>query len=89
MARITDKEKGTIEEYDAFKALETVTNDKLLQTLQEEYGTENRFHLVYEDEEIKEEINPVTGMSRLTDKESGEVDELSLIEETEVAESKE
>lgn len=89
MARITDKEKGTIEEYDAFKALETVINDKLLQTLQEEYGTENRFYLVYEDEEIKEEINPVTGMSRLTDKESGEVDELSLIEETEVAGSKE
>lgn len=87
IVRSTNKESGEVEEYDAFEDFEPLTKEELLQALQEEYGTENRFYLAYEDEETKEEINPVTGVSRLTDKETGEVEEYSLLEDvTESAE---
>ena len=38
------------------------------QYIQDEYGTDNEFQTVYETETEKEEINPVTGEDRITDK---------------------
>ncbi|MDY4307554.1 hypothetical protein SNF32_10185 [Enterococcus mundtii] len=50
---------------------EVETKEELLKMLQEEYGTEDRFYLEFEDDEYKEEINPVTGMARTTNKKQG------------------
>ena len=51
--------------------LEYVNNEKA--EFQEEYGTEDKFKLIYEDEFFKEEVNGATGEIRITDKETGKV----------------
>ncbi|PJK24830.1 hypothetical protein CV769_13160, partial [Enterococcus mundtii] len=63
---------------------EVETKEELLKMLQEEYGTEDRFYLEFEDDEYKEEINPVTGMARTTNKKTGENEEYEAFGEFEL-----
>lgn len=44
------------------------------QYIQDEYGTDNEFQTVYETETEKEEINPVTGEDRITDKKTNKIE---------------
>ena len=67
---------------------ETISLDDLKQlveeakeVIKEQYGAENEFKIVYEDNDIKEEINGATGQYKLTDKKSNEVNEYNYYTE--------
>jgi len=49
---------------------------------EKEYGTENKFKVTHEDEEIKEEVNGATGDIRITYKETGKVEKGNFYEAT-------
>ncbi|MDA9430188.1 hypothetical protein B834_2720 [Enterococcus mundtii 1A] len=77
----TDKQTGQVEEYDIDEIgsdFQPLTREEILKELQEEYGKENKFYLFYEDNESKEEINPVTGKVKSTDKQTGHVEEYDV-----------
>ena len=67
---------------------ETISLDDLKQlvkeakeVIKEQYGAENEFKTVYEDNDVKEEINGATGQYKLTDKKSNEVNEYNYYTE--------
>ena len=67
---------------------ETISLDDLKQlvkeakeVIKEQYGAENEFKTVYEDNDVKEEINGATGQYKLTDKKSNEVNEYNYYSE--------
>ena len=62
---------NTISDMDYNKYSDYVKSEK--EKFQTEYGTENKFNLVYEDEYEKEEVNGSTGETKITNKETGEV----------------
>lgn len=45
------------------------------------YGTDNEFQTIFEDENIKEEVNGATGTLKHTDKVTGKVNEMNYLEE--------
>ena len=55
------------------------------QYIQDEYGTDNEFQTVYETETEKEEINPVTGEDRITDKKTNKIEVNNYFEQLEKA----
>ena len=91
VVRYTDKTTGEVEEYNYFEELEKdlaysqMTDEERMaadkEEFQQEYGTEDKFQTVYEDDEFKEEVNGATGVIRYTDKTTGEVEEYNYFEE--------
>ena len=61
--------------------LEYVNNEKA--EFQEEYGKEDKFKLIYEDEFFKEEVNGATGEIRMTTTSTGEVQMLNFFNDLE------
>ena len=55
------------------------------QYMQEEFGTDNEFQTVYETETEKEEINPVTGEDRITNKVTNKVEVNNYFEQLDKA----
>ena len=92
VVRYTDKTTGEVEEYNYFEELEKelaysqMTDEERMaadkEEFHKEYGTEDKFQTVYEDDEIKEEVNGATGVIRYTDKTTGEVEEYNYFEES-------
>lgn len=61
--------------------LEYVNREKA--EFQEEYGKEDKFKLIYEDEFFKEEVNGATGEIRMTTTSTGEVQMLNFFNDLE------
>lgn len=55
------------------------------QYMQDEYGTDNEFQTVYESDTEKEEINPVTGEDRITNKVTNKVEVNNYFEQLDKA----
>ena len=60
-------DEETLSPEDTQKQVEQIKKD-----VQKRCGTENKLKVVYENDEVKQELNPVTGEYRLTDKETNE-----------------
>ena len=78
VAEIADTDDMTKEEYvsDIKDQIEEAKED-----FQEEYGKENTFKKIYEDDTFKEEVNGATGEYRETYKDSGQVERFNYFSE--------
>ena len=91
--RYTDKATNEVEEYNYFKELERelelskLSADEQVKYLKDEftqeYGSEDVFKKVYEDDEYLEEVNGAKGIFRYTDKATNEVEEYNYFKELE------
>ena len=87
ITRYTDKTTNEVEEYNYFDELDKsfkfsqLSKEEKLQFLKDEfaseYGTEDSFKTVYEDDEAKQEVNGAQGITRYTDKTTNQVDEIN------------
>ncbi|MCR1952215.1 hypothetical protein NSA50_14350 [Clostridium sp. DSM 100503] len=89
--RYTYKDTNEVEEYNYFEELEKelefskLSHDEQIQFMKneftKEYGSEDEFKKVYEDEEYLEEVNGAKGIIRYTYKDTNEVEEYNYFEE--------
>lgn len=77
-----DDEYGDFEGYDFEKIIKTEEElNNLKKEFSDEYGNEDEFKKVYEDDELIEEVNGAQGLIRYTDKETNEVNEYNYFQE--------
>ena len=77
-----DYEYDDFEEYDFEEIIKTEEDlNNLKKEFTDEYGNEDVFKKVYEDDELIEEVNGAQGLIRYTDKETNEVDEYNYFQE--------
>ena len=89
--RYTDKITKEVEEYNYFEELENelkfskLSADEQIQFMKDEFikefGSEDEFKKVYEDDEYLEEVNGAKGIFRYTDKITNEVEEYNYFED--------